>query len=206
MEDKMNMEGFGKVFWGALLILLTVQANGFDLFPDFIGYILILLGLKNAKQGTMHYVRAYNLAMVLIFTGLVRFYMAPVEVGDGVLLNINALGVLTGSPIISSLFNVCHSLIEICLFYALCMGTKELYEKCGDLQWAVLCSKIWHVVLIGCLGNVVSVLAAYWMNQITLILVSMLAFVWIIGMISLLVMLWKARKKLTNHLFLQGPV
>ena len=36
---------FGQVFWGLLLVILDVTINRFDILPDFIGYILVAVGL-----------------------------------------------------------------------------------------------------------------------------------------------------------------
>lgn len=37
---------FGQIYWGLVLALFDFQINGFDLLPDWLGYILVALGCR----------------------------------------------------------------------------------------------------------------------------------------------------------------
>ena len=44
----MAKDAFTKILWGFLFIFLDIRINGIDIFlPDFVGYILIALGLES---------------------------------------------------------------------------------------------------------------------------------------------------------------
>ncbi|WP_236707942.1 hypothetical protein [Brevibacillus choshinensis] len=45
------MTGLSKVFWGILLVFLDFRFNGFDVLPDFIGFIRILIFFQREIDG-----------------------------------------------------------------------------------------------------------------------------------------------------------
>lgn len=57
---------FGQVFWGLLLVILDVTINRFDILPDFIGYILVAVGLGGLTCLSPQFATACTCAWVLV--------------------------------------------------------------------------------------------------------------------------------------------
>jgi len=58
--------GFGQVFWGLLLVILDFNLNHFDVLPDFIGYILVAVGLGGLTGLSRQFATARTCAWVLV--------------------------------------------------------------------------------------------------------------------------------------------
>lgn len=51
MLDSEGMDyGFMIVFWGLVISIIDIRINGVNLIPDFIGYLIIIVGLGRAKE------------------------------------------------------------------------------------------------------------------------------------------------------------
>ena len=65
------------IFWGYFLIFFHLRINGIDLLPDFVGYILIVMGLGQLAEESEHFVKAKPwavfMAVLHIVTGLLGF-------------------------------------------------------------------------------------------------------------------------------------
>lgn len=57
---------FSQVFWGLLLVILDVNINRFDVLPDFIGYILVAVGLGGLTGLSRQFATARTCAWVLV--------------------------------------------------------------------------------------------------------------------------------------------
>ncbi len=56
----------GRVFWGLLLVILDIRLNHLDLLPDFIGYILVAVGLGGLTGLSDRFEAARTCAWVLV--------------------------------------------------------------------------------------------------------------------------------------------
>jgi hypothetical protein len=57
---------FGQVFWGLLLVILDVTINHLDILPDFLGYILVAMGLGGLTGLSMQFATARTCAWALV--------------------------------------------------------------------------------------------------------------------------------------------
>jgi len=66
----MVANGFNKLYWGFLFILIDFRINGFDILPDIIGYILFAFAFSALASGSSHFVLAgrYNIPMIILST------------------------------------------------------------------------------------------------------------------------------------------
>ncbi|MFS0722525.1 hypothetical protein [Paenibacillus sp. 1P07SE] len=62
---------FRKLAWAFLLILLDIHIFIFDIFPDFIGYLLIISALHKLDRHYSGYKKAWPVALVLCVLSLV---------------------------------------------------------------------------------------------------------------------------------------
>jgi hypothetical protein len=56
----------GQVFWGLLLVIVDININHFDVLPDFIGYVLVALGLGGLTGLSRQFATARTCAWVLV--------------------------------------------------------------------------------------------------------------------------------------------
>ena len=56
----------GYIFWGLLLVILDFNINQFDIFPDFIGYILAAVGAGGLISISNQFTTARNSCLVLV--------------------------------------------------------------------------------------------------------------------------------------------
>ena len=65
--------GFYLIFWG-LLLQYNIVIKGFDILPDFLGYILIYKGLMILASENKYFAIASKITLPLIVLSLVNFY------------------------------------------------------------------------------------------------------------------------------------
>jgi hypothetical protein len=62
------------LFWGLLLVIVDVAVNGFDLLPDFIGYIVIASGCGGLLAVSPRFGTARTLSIALVGTSLLEVF------------------------------------------------------------------------------------------------------------------------------------
>ena len=121
----------GKIFAGLLFVFLHFRINGFDLLPDFVGYLLIWRGMKSVSEYTSWqtgWAAAAAVASVAIFGVSLAGIRFPGVLGTGVNLVITAL--------------------HMAVTFDIVRGLEELEQLSGaDLQ-AVWLRKVWYIILI----------------------------------------------------------
>jgi hypothetical protein len=65
--------GFNRIFWGLLLVVIDVRINSIDLLPDFVGYILIVIGLGLLAPHHKWFRWARVIAIIMICLSLTDF-------------------------------------------------------------------------------------------------------------------------------------
>lgn len=64
---------FSQLFWGLLLVILDFSINGFDLFPDIIGYLIIAAGCTGLANTSHRFSTARAMAFALAILWLIGF-------------------------------------------------------------------------------------------------------------------------------------
>jgi hypothetical protein len=113
----MNQSGFTKLYWGFLFILIDFRISGFDVLPNFIGYILFAVGFSILAQNSIYFVKARNFNIPMIILSLFSFYQEPAHESG---INFGRLGFLS-IPV--SLAAIALSILTI---YNLFMGIKDM--------------------------------------------------------------------------------
>ena len=112
--------GFYLLFWG-LLFQYNYYFRGFDILPDFLGYILIYKGLMILASENKYFALASKITLPLIVLSLVNFY--------NFLYHPDLL--LTLSYTLDSVKVVVFAL-NMYLIYNLCRGAIEIAEDIDD--------------------------------------------------------------------------
>ncbi|AMQ07616.1 hypothetical protein [Sporosarcina psychrophila] len=63
-----------KIFWGTLLVFLDFNINHFDIFPDFLGYLFIYLGLAGLVSYSNHFSKAKLYVLLLAVVSVPLIY------------------------------------------------------------------------------------------------------------------------------------
>ena len=63
-----------KIFWGTLLVFLDFHINHFDIFPDFLGYLFIYLGLAGLVSYSNHFSKAKSYVLLLAVVSVPLIY------------------------------------------------------------------------------------------------------------------------------------
>jgi hypothetical protein len=67
---------FGLIFWGLIFVIVNVTLNGFDLLPDFIGYLLVAVGTDGLGAVSRKFSTARTLAWCLVPVSLASLFVA----------------------------------------------------------------------------------------------------------------------------------
>ena len=119
----------GKIFAGLLFVFLHFRINGFDLLPDFVGYLLIWLGMRSVResetwQENFSAIAACGVSVIALFSR-------------------NAAEPLLG---------LIGTALQLLVLYAIAQGALELEEytgcdmRAGELRKSALFAAIWVVL------------------------------------------------------------
>ena len=131
----MKESAFNKLFWGFLLIMLSFRIQGFDIFPDIVGYLLFASAFNDLASSSNFFSIAskYNIPMIVL--SIFSIYQRPVQSGE---ISFNVLGVL-GIPIAIAAF-----VLTLLVVYNLFMGIKDMAEKQGQFELAKESVESWN--------------------------------------------------------------
>ncbi|HEY1172555.1 MAG TPA: hypothetical protein VGH19_14390 [Verrucomicrobiae bacterium] len=101
---------FGLVFWGLVLIGIDVRV-GFDLLPDFIGYILVAIGCSRLGAASRRFPFTSNLAWIMVGLSLISIVMP--------------------GGVLSRLLYLVSALVDCGMMWQLLAGIIELTEVKG---------------------------------------------------------------------------
>jgi hypothetical protein len=160
-----NEDGFRKLYWGFLFILIDFRISGFDILPNFIGYLFFAAGFSILAENSIYFVKAksYNIPMIIL--SLFSIYQQPAQ-GEGIQFGpLGVFGVLIG---IASL------VLGLLVVYNLFMGIKEMAESRGRTDIYEEADKRWNQYLLLQLAGVLA---------FVLVFIPLLAIVYIIAML-----------------------
>ena len=181
-DNTFDVEGLRLVFWGLILTVINIRIMGFDIVPDIIGYIMVVIGLGQIEHYEASFADAKKAAYVLAVLSIVNIYQAPVQntviQGGGAMTttNINySAGIFGSNPILSMILMVLGTAANLYFAYCLCMGLKNLLLQVGDTGLAEICDGRWKLILVAQIGLAVIIMLA--MIQLPLGLLLAIPFV-----------------------------
>ena len=132
----MNNKYFGYLFLGFFFIMASLRIQGFDIFPDVVGYILFFLAF-NGLKGYSSYFRKANICNIpMIFLSLFNLYQQPSTAQAGG-INLGAYG-LWSIPLAIAIAALCiltvYYLLKGISEMALLRGRHDIVEK-SEQQW-----------------------------------------------------------------------
>lgn len=124
--------GFRKIFWGNILLLFDFRLQGFDILPDFIGYILITIGLSEILNMNYKFQTARLMSIILIFISLFDIYVPQnsEQYNNNIILGL----VIT--------------IIYLIFAFNLFTGIRDTAEKVGAHELSQKANLTWILIII----------------------------------------------------------
>lgn len=169
------MKPFEKLFWGFLFII-DFRLQGFDVLPDFIGFILFYMGLDGLARKNHHFATARLYAIPLILLSLFDLYQVQrpgfsIDLPSGIFFVIWL--VITG--------------LNLLMVYNLCTGIAEMARAQGSLELQEVALTRWNYYLLVTLSFMLSFLAILIPPlAVFVILLIMVAFIVVLVMMMML--------------------
>lgn len=161
-----DMSGLKLTLAGLILTAINIRIQGFDIFPDVIGYIMAIVGLGRIEKYSGCFSSAKIAAYLLTVLSLFNLYQAPIQntAPPGMLTMMNNVsfnaGIFGPVPWLAVLFMIAGMLANLYFAYFMCRGMKNLLLNVGDDTLAGICDDRWKLILVAQIGALVSVLIA----------------------------------------------
>jgi hypothetical protein len=88
--------GFNRIFWGLLFVVIDVRIDSIDVLPDFVGYILIVIGLGLLVPHHKWFRWARVIAMIMICFSLTSLVEVKVDAKQAPRVRREWISLLTG--------------------------------------------------------------------------------------------------------------
>ena len=151
------------IFFGWLLVFLNFTINGFDILPDFIGYLLIFAGVNKLVEKSPYFSEARIFALVMCmvsFSDLLHLETVTIESESLFMLLLMTASILM-------------TFIPVYLMYLITRGVADLEWETGVCLGADTLMRIWKINLLATL-----LLCAVGVLSVTLL--NILAGLWLI--------------------------
>ncbi len=178
-----DSRGFAKMFWGELFVFIDIRVGGFDLFPDLVGLLLIVVGVYQLAGYQEHFesLKAIVILRMILSLGDIvtfdRFGFSP----DNALF-------------LSFLLGAVGLALSLLYYYHTLMGVRELagfylpaLAQAAQTRWSL-------ILICNCLGYLFSFLSL--LSPAFLLLTAVAAVAMLILSISFMQVLWRSYKGL----------
>lgn len=200
-----DMSGLKLAFWGMLFVAVNIRIMGFDLAPDVIGYILVIVGLGRIEAYDDNFSAAKKMAFVLAALSLANIVQAPAQSGsfnsagawpsspDSVSFN---AGIFGGIPWLATLMMVVGIAANLYFFYRMSMGMKNLLLLVGDESLAKTCDDRWKLILASEIGLLVALLSAFLAASAGILLTMIFGILAMVALVLFLILIYRAHKNI----------
>ena len=135
-----------KIFIGLIFIFVNIEMHfmkgGFDLLPDFIGYILIFAGLKDFPE-VKDYKKATPycaiLAIINVIYSTLYFMYSSEKIDEMITIRKSTMYIIDNGISIISMIMI------IAVLYYIVDGLKELEQKYMEYFYSIKLNKIWKI-------------------------------------------------------------
>lgn len=130
----MKSTGFRKFYWGFIFIMLSFRIGGFDILPDFVGYVLFAFGFSELSSKSNYFSTASKYNIVMIIVSIFSIYQKPVDGQNAAYGSLLFLSLLIGT--VTFVFN-------LLIVYNLFMGIREMENQKGQSDLAIEADERW---------------------------------------------------------------
>lgn len=166
-----DMRGLRLAFWGLIFTAINIRIQGFDIVPDVVGYIMVIIGLGRVEKYEEKFSSAKKPAYVLTVLSLINIVQLQTQSSwetwgtesTGMMQTTSSpvtysAGIFGGNPWLAILFMIVGMLASIYFTYFMCMGMKALLIRVGDHTLAGICDDRWKLILVAEIGLSISML------------------------------------------------
>lgn len=121
----MYSSAFSKFYYGFIFILLDFKVQGFDIFPDIIGYILFAFSFSALVSQSEYFRKASYVNIPMIFLSALYIYEPQSPAQPGINFSFGPFGIL-GIPIA-----IASIVLSIMVVYYLFQGIIEMARVRG---------------------------------------------------------------------------
>jgi len=180
------MKPYSRIVWGLAFELIDFRIQFFDIMPDVVGYILIMLGLSGIQPRDNHFRLAWVAAGLQMILSIPRIVGQPFTLS---LVHPEAQGVL---PL---LMTAIETLAEMAMLYGICAGIRDRARRDGRPDLAHAARTGWFAIFS--LGAVSLFVIPFSLNvpsaELTLFL-GVLAFAFFVSCLWVIVLVRRAGK------------
>jgi len=190
-----DMSGLRLAFFGLLLTVINIRIQGFDIVPDIIGYIMVIVGLGRIEHYEANFTAAKKISYVLAVLALVNIYQAPAQNTinqGGTMVSSNVsfnAGVFGSSPVIALLLMLMGMAANLYFAYCMCMGMKNLLNQVGDTVLSEICEQRWKLILAAQIGMAASFFLALLQIPFAVVLTLLFAAFTLVVMVLFLLLI-----------------
>lgn len=207
-ERTYDMSGLKLAFWGLMFTAINIKIQGFDIVPDVVGYIMVIIGLSKIRVYDDHFSSAQKPAYILAALALINIIQVqdswetwgtgtPADFSSGGHGYVSySAGVFGGIPWLAILFMAVGTLANIYFAYHMCMGMKNLLLRVGDGALAVICDGRWKLILAAEAGVLVSMLTVMLGIPFGIYLTLVFVLLSLVALVLFLLLVHHARKSI----------
>lgn len=195
----LDMSGLKLAFWGLLFTAINIRISGFDLVPDVIGYIMVIIGLSRIERYDANFSKAKKISYLLAALALINIYQPEIQnttepmgmMQPSSTVNLSA-GIFGTSLLLALLFMLAGFAANIYFAFTLCNGMKNLLHQIGDHTLAGICDDRWKLICGAEAGLLVSLLLALVGGTIGVIMTMLFGVLALIALVMFLLLIHHA--------------
>ncbi len=169
--------GYKKLFWG-FVFLFDFRINGFDVLPDFIGYILFYQGLAMLEDRNEYFNKAKSFALPMILISIFDIFQVTVP--------INQIGSSTFG-LFSIVIGIIVSVINLLMVYNICLGIATEARVIGNLDLESKAISRWKLYFFTNVIILLSILLVSLLGVLffVIIIISIISYILMLGLMNL---------------------
>ncbi len=190
-----DMSGLRLCLFGLIITVININIQGFDIFPDVIGYIMVIIGLGKIEQYEEKFGQAKRISFILAVLAAINIVKPQSQdvSGSGNLLQTTnvtfSAGIFGNIPWLATLLMLVGIAANLVFLYAMCMGMKNILIRTGDEGLAGICEDRWKLILISQIGVAASMLLALALGPVGVIITIAFVIFAFIAMILFLLLI-----------------
>ncbi|MBU3130941.1 hypothetical protein KPL40_00610 [Clostridium gasigenes] len=177
------------IYLGLLLIALDFYLFSFNVFPDFLGFVMISKGLSELSSEEGYFYKAKKLAKLMIGITLVQYIISMFIGGNEI--NFMPLGIVYFT--INNLINI----ITLIVIYNILKGIYLEAENKGLIGFISKIKNVWNFKLVVSLITFLACAFIINSGEFTLIIMTIVAITGIIATIRVALVVKEAGKELS---------
>lgn len=183
-------KALNKIFWGSLLVFFNFHINHFDILPNFLGYLVIYLGLTGLMSYSEQFSKAKTYVLILAVVSIPLIYQFEVNITEQVRIT-------TNTYILMAIYLVV-AFVQLGFVYHFMRGLLEIAQKAPFSPLEKKTGTVLRFYIILTLGTQIISLLIFIPHALDLLLapiILVLAIVSFVVEIVLLVLIRQFRSK-----------